>query len=64
MSSWKSVPPKVVAHIIQVDDDMAERTAICSQGDFRFASDNRNEKMAASYKHLADVFMENNATNA
>ena len=59
MSSWNAGPPKVEAHIIQIDDDMAERTAICSQGDFRFASDNRNEKMAASYQHLADVMSRN-----
>jgi hypothetical protein len=48
-------PSKVICHLIQVDDDMAQRAAICSQGDFKFTSDNRNEKMAAAYQHLADV---------
>ena len=51
--------PKVEMHLISVDDELAQRTAICSQGDFKFSSDNRNEKMAASYQHLADVLWKN-----
>ena len=27
--------PKVEMHLISVDDDLAQRTAICSQGDFQ-----------------------------
>ena len=49
------VMPRVEMHLIQVDDDMAQQAAICSQGDFRFVSKDRNEKMAASYRHLADI---------
>ena len=48
--------PVTELHLVQVDDDFHQRTAICSQGDFRFESTDRNAKMAASYAHLADVF--------
>ena len=45
----------VEMHLIQVDDDLAQQAAICSHGDFRYVSTDRNAKMAASYQHLADV---------
>ena len=51
-----SPPPNVELHLIQVDDDFHQRTAICSQGDFRCESTDRDTKMAASYAHLAEVF--------
>lgn len=48
-------PPRTESHIVSIDDDFAQRTAICSRGDFSLASDSREEKMAASYRHLAEV---------
>ena len=49
------IPPRVELHLIQVDDDERQQSAVCSQGDFRFTSDSRNAKMAAAYLHLAEV---------
>ena len=49
------VMPKIEMHLIQVDDDMAQQAAVCSQGDFRYVSTDRQAKMAAAYQHLADL---------
>ena len=48
-------PPATELHLISIDDDFHQRTAICSQGDFRFESSDRDAKMAASYAHLAEI---------
>jgi hypothetical protein len=43
------------SHLIQVDDDFNQSKSICSCGLVIFDGHNRAKKMAASYRHLADV---------
>lgn len=49
-------PVEVERHLINDGDTPHETTAICSHGDYRFTSADRNERMRHSYQHLADVF--------
>ena len=48
-------PVKTDHHLIQDGDSPAETTAVCSMGDFRFKHPDRRKRLAACYRHLADV---------
>lgn len=47
--------PSVTSHLIQIDDDFGQTKALCSCREFSYDSPNRAKKIAASYRHLADV---------
>lgn len=49
-------PTPTEKHVIAVDDDYDQVRAICGCGKKLYEGTNRNKKMAACHRHIADIF--------